>query len=331
MTDSKLRFDGPLPTLFPGGAATIPVSNVEPDTYTSVRLELRLQESKKRLSDKGGTESWVAATGNVPLGSRSVELVVPSNLPQAYRGKLIGWDFQLHLIGSKAGRDHTATKRVVIGPQIDPPEHDRRVTGRSSRPLQLSNLLRPPGNNQRGHLAAGALLGLLAIGLLIAGLLALRARESGDGSSAGPALIIVAIGCGTWAVYELWKVRFSKANKLNGSSFHISAPTAKPGGEFIVSIDTGGQPDLEIGLVFYELVVTREVNGTGSRSLAKTTVSHIVRERLQPAVDGDVILATRADDPPTYAGSEIALQCLVVLRSSKFKVGAGRRRVAIEY
>lgn len=319
MAGGKLQFEGALAPLIPGTSATISVSGVDPDTYRSAKLELHLLESKPRARDIGGSGAQVVATAPVSLDAISAKLRIPSSLIPAYSGRTIAWNYELCLVGDKLGKDHRVSRPIAVAPS--PRQKQRRGrAARSSRPLTASYLVREPGVGRVREL----LLAVIFAGIAICTGYAYFVTELEDPLNAAGLWLIIA-GLSAVSLHSLWKVMLSPARRLHRMSFKVNQLRVNRGDPIEVEVDTGGLEDLEIGVLYTELLMML----TDADSSSKASDSTVL-ERFQPAVDGTIMLQTNPRDPPTYPGKQVALHCLVELRSTKTKHGSGRVNVTVD-
>lgn len=264
--------------------------------YRSVRLELlQVQRKPKAKSNHAVVMNTVA----VPDGAVQVELTVPGSLPNAYSGTVVGWDYEVRLIGDRPGRpDHEQVEAIDL--QGTEPTSGSDISLLSLRSSYASGIARlvTKDARQRGATIQFAVIGVVS---LLVGLI-----------SGGRTWLImggISLLLSSFGAVSMYRKR---RHGLHDVQFQCPDTTIRLGRPVVVQVGNAIGDALEVGLVALEI----SVEGSGKHIVA---VRHVAYEQWAPVIGPTVTFPTVATMPSGFVGERNALHWMVILRRSDAK------------
>ena len=301
-TEEKLSFSLPRGRFTRGSTIKVRILG-DRSQYRSVRLELLQVERKmKAKMDAKRNHAVVVNKVEVPEGKIDVELTIPGHLPNAYHGELIGWDYEVRLVGDRSGRpdDEQVEAIDLQGTEPTAGSDVGLLALRTSRGARLAALDGDATNKMREAVLIFAAVAAtsIAIGLsrgenfwLVAGLVA---------------LVPVAYGA-----YNMWR---RKRHGLHDVQFQPPSGVVRLGQPVVVQVGNAIGQSLEVGLVAYEI----SVESGGKHPIA---VQHLAHAQWVPVIGPTVSLPTSTALPSGFAGEFNALHWVVGLRKADAEEG----------
>lgn len=282
------------PSATRGGTFTVRVDG-DRTGYRDSRVELLLVERKfERKYETKLNYAIVISTTSLGAADQCV-VEVPKHLPNTYRGEAIGWDYELRLVGDRAGPDHEQVVPVwILGDApTDRSAPDLRDL-RSSASAVRAHIFGYHRGSVREAFIACAVLGLAStvIGLLNGWLFLWIG---------GVVLLLMAVPI------AISLVRHRRLH-LDSVPFEVPEDPVRLGGTVTVRVQAPVERPLEVCLLAVATFLTGGGNGR------RHGLSRRVYEHTRPALGSTVELQVPADQPAGYAGDEIAVHWMVILR-----------------
>lgn len=267
--------------------------------YRALRAELLLVERKLEIKFNARVNySTVVAEVVFADGADTAELVVPAWLTDTHRGTTVGWDYEVRLIGDRVGLDAERIEAVAIGGDVPT---DTTAEGAplltTSRPARLGFLGAPVGSGMRDLIV---MFGLAGVAALVFGL----AADVIPFLVAGVVLLLIALA-------TVPSLRLHRRINIDDIEIVLPEGPIRLGSSVAVSIRDPRSRRLEVGLIAIEYAV----DSNGKHRVARTET--IIDRWRSAAVDGTPTpLDIGSDEPPGFAGEEVALHWIIGVRDA---------------